>query len=328
MKSVYESNPSMGDASTLDGQLRDSAVKLEKLSSELNKFQTYLAEFEAMLSAKPATPTNSLRSNSSRLRATPTTPSQSNGGQSSRSSRVSLSNTESDGASVLSRSASDTSMATNSTLQPPNSVTPTNEDIDDQADHSKTSSTTETPPPIRSQPPRLTTPSSGYISHNGSNPLTLNTSTPLSSLFNGKGLTNLRSGTASPQSSTGSSTSTIPASDTSKNIGTNGPTNATADSSGISSPSSTQLKSNLNSTIAANAAARSQFFKLPTSSSTRGGPSLVEKLRSVNQGESKADSPPQVSPGISHSGDSRPAPAIPNSASNIPTINSPRDKSG
>lgn len=42
MKTVYESNSVLGDPMTVEGQLNESGTKLEKLKSELRKFQHYL----------------------------------------------------------------------------------------------------------------------------------------------------------------------------------------------------------------------------------------------------------------------------------------------
>ncbi|XP_054270179.1 formin-binding protein 1-like isoform X3 [Macrosteles quadrilineatus] len=46
MKGVYESNPSMGDPMTIEGQLNASSHNLEKLRQELQKYQGYLEEVE------------------------------------------------------------------------------------------------------------------------------------------------------------------------------------------------------------------------------------------------------------------------------------------
>lgn len=39
LKGVYENNPAMGDPLSVEGQLADNGVKLEKLQNELQKFQ-------------------------------------------------------------------------------------------------------------------------------------------------------------------------------------------------------------------------------------------------------------------------------------------------
>lgn len=44
MKVVYEANSLLGDPMTVEGQLNESEHKLEKLKSELLKYQTYLEQ--------------------------------------------------------------------------------------------------------------------------------------------------------------------------------------------------------------------------------------------------------------------------------------------
>ncbi|XP_035213075.1 formin-binding protein 1-like isoform X1 [Stegodyphus dumicola] len=46
MKGVYEQNSAMGDPASVDGQLADNGLKLEKLQNELQKFQGYMLEAE------------------------------------------------------------------------------------------------------------------------------------------------------------------------------------------------------------------------------------------------------------------------------------------
>lgn len=46
MKSVYEANPALGDPMSIEGQLNESGNKLDKLQSELQKYQNYLDEVE------------------------------------------------------------------------------------------------------------------------------------------------------------------------------------------------------------------------------------------------------------------------------------------
>lgn len=41
MKGVYEQNPALGDPMSIEGQLNQSSHKLDKLGSELIKFQGY-----------------------------------------------------------------------------------------------------------------------------------------------------------------------------------------------------------------------------------------------------------------------------------------------
>lgn len=51
MKGVYEANPAMGDPASVEGQLADNGMELEKLQNELQKFQGYLLEAEGHGSA-------------------------------------------------------------------------------------------------------------------------------------------------------------------------------------------------------------------------------------------------------------------------------------
>ncbi|XP_042912921.2 formin-binding protein 1-like, partial [Parasteatoda tepidariorum] len=44
MKGVYEQNPSMGDPASVEGQLADNNMKLEKLQQEFQKYQGWLLE--------------------------------------------------------------------------------------------------------------------------------------------------------------------------------------------------------------------------------------------------------------------------------------------
>lgn len=44
MKGVYEQNPALGDPTSIQGQLNESSQKLDKLGTELIKFQGYLED--------------------------------------------------------------------------------------------------------------------------------------------------------------------------------------------------------------------------------------------------------------------------------------------
>lgn len=46
MQSVYQSNPNLGDPGAIEGQLRESIQRLQKLQQELQKYQTYLNEMD------------------------------------------------------------------------------------------------------------------------------------------------------------------------------------------------------------------------------------------------------------------------------------------
>lgn len=44
MKQVYESNPSLGNPMTVEGQLNESEHKLDKLKADIKKYQGYLTK--------------------------------------------------------------------------------------------------------------------------------------------------------------------------------------------------------------------------------------------------------------------------------------------
>jgi hypothetical protein len=46
MKAAYQENPALGDPNTIDSQLTESSKKMDKLQSELKKFECYLNEIE------------------------------------------------------------------------------------------------------------------------------------------------------------------------------------------------------------------------------------------------------------------------------------------
>lgn len=48
MKGVYEQNSALGDPASIEGQLADNGLKLEKLQIELTKFQGYMSDAEGM----------------------------------------------------------------------------------------------------------------------------------------------------------------------------------------------------------------------------------------------------------------------------------------
>jgi len=97
MKQVYESNPALGDPLSIQGQLTENGHRLDKLRSELKKFQDFLDELEGKAPSSPAvrakdeSVTDGLRKKRSSKR------------------RSSMS----DGAESLSRSGSDSSVAAN-----------------------------------------------------------------------------------------------------------------------------------------------------------------------------------------------------------------------
>jgi hypothetical protein len=46
MQSVYQSNPNLGDPGAIEGQLRESVQRLQKLQLEMQKYQSYLSEMD------------------------------------------------------------------------------------------------------------------------------------------------------------------------------------------------------------------------------------------------------------------------------------------
>lgn len=46
MKGVYEQNPALGDPMSIEGQLNSSSHRLDKLKTEIQKFQTMLEDVE------------------------------------------------------------------------------------------------------------------------------------------------------------------------------------------------------------------------------------------------------------------------------------------
>jgi len=54
MKQVYESNPALGDPMSIQGQLTENGHRLDKLRSELKKFQDFLDELEGKAPSSPA----------------------------------------------------------------------------------------------------------------------------------------------------------------------------------------------------------------------------------------------------------------------------------
>merc|ERR1712156_938284 len=95
MKQVYESNPALGDPMSIQGQLTENGHRLDKLRSDLKKFQDFLDEAEGRAPGSPAS-TLSSRGNGN--------------GSSPRRSSVS------DEVESLSRSASDSSVNHNKNL--------------------------------------------------------------------------------------------------------------------------------------------------------------------------------------------------------------------
>merc|ERR1719429_96460 len=95
MKTVYEANPALGDPMSIQGQLTENGHRLDKLRSDLRRYQGWLEEAEGRAPGSPAS-TLSSRGNGN--------------GSSPRRSSVS------DEVESLSRSASDSSVNHNKNL--------------------------------------------------------------------------------------------------------------------------------------------------------------------------------------------------------------------
>lgn len=108
MKQVYESNPALGDPMSIQGQLTENGHRLDKLRSELKKFQDFLDELEGKAPNSPAIRTKGESSTDG-----PTgNGNRSGGGGSLKKKRSSRRRSSmSDGAESLSRSGSDSSVS-------------------------------------------------------------------------------------------------------------------------------------------------------------------------------------------------------------------------
>lgn len=116
MKAAYESNPSMGDPQSVQGQMVENGQKLDKLHRELQKFQGYLEDVDNITNKGPGTPYSQKRKSSTNSNASSTTNQQSlsqsaltTGVASSGLGRHSQRNSISEDS--LSRSASDSSFS-------------------------------------------------------------------------------------------------------------------------------------------------------------------------------------------------------------------------
>ena len=190
MKEVYESNASLGDPMTITGQLTDSYTRIEKLKTELERYQSMLEDAENephQLSATlpagsvssgggPGTPNASSLGRHVSSAAMISSSAQHNGtgggvGGSSNSPRSSLaSHRTSLSDESLSRSASDSSVCTN-----PSQPIPVPPPINTSSSH------IPTPPPMSS------TPTSNRTSSVITSPIS--TSTPNHNLANNRSTT-------------------------------------------------------------------------------------------------------------------------------------------
>lgn len=101
MKQVYESNPALGDPMSIQGQLTENGHRLDKLRSDLKKFQDFLDELEGKAPNSPSMRNSALVKDD---KGSVTD------GRKKRSSRSRRKSSVSDGAESLSRSASDSSV--------------------------------------------------------------------------------------------------------------------------------------------------------------------------------------------------------------------------
>jgi len=116
MKEVYEGNPSLGDPMSIMGQLNDSCQRIEKLKSELQRYQSMLEDVDndcggGAASGGPSTPNASLSRHQSSLMSPAFNGGGSGGGGAASSPRSSVtSHRTSLSDESLSRSASDSSV--------------------------------------------------------------------------------------------------------------------------------------------------------------------------------------------------------------------------
>lgn len=66
MQSVYQSNPNLGDPGAIEGQLRESVQRLNKLQQEVQKYQSYLHEMENNQGGYGSTNYNGIRTSQNR----------------------------------------------------------------------------------------------------------------------------------------------------------------------------------------------------------------------------------------------------------------------
>jgi len=109
MKQVYESNPALGDPMSIQGQLTENGHRLDKLRSELKKFQDFLDELDGKAPNSPAIRTKGESSTD----APSNNQGNGSGGGSMKKKRSSQrrKSSVSDGAESLSRSGSDSSVS-------------------------------------------------------------------------------------------------------------------------------------------------------------------------------------------------------------------------
>jgi hypothetical protein len=95
MKTVYEANPALGDPMSIEGQLTENGHRLDKLRSDLKRYQGFLDDVEGVGRGGPSSPASTL---------------------SSRTNGTTRRNSVSDEVESLSRSASDSSVNHNKNM--------------------------------------------------------------------------------------------------------------------------------------------------------------------------------------------------------------------
>merc|ERR1719471_1847055 len=110
MKQVYESNPALGDPLSIQGQLTENGHRLDKLRSELKKFQDFLDELEGKAPNSPAIRTKG-ESSTDAATGNGNSGSGSGGGSLKKKRSSRRRSSVSDGAESLSRSGSDSSVS-------------------------------------------------------------------------------------------------------------------------------------------------------------------------------------------------------------------------
>merc|ERR1719412_2077003 len=111
MKQVYESNPALGDPMSIQGQLTENGQRLDKLRSELKKFQDFLDELDGKAPNSPAIRTKGESSTDAPSNSQGNGSGGGGGSMKKKRSSQRRRSSVSDGAESLSRSGSDSSVS-------------------------------------------------------------------------------------------------------------------------------------------------------------------------------------------------------------------------
>jgi len=111
MKQVYESNPALGDPMSIQGQLTENGHRLDKLRSELKKFQDFLDELDGKAPNSPAIRTKGESSTDAPSNSQGNGSGGGGGSMKKKRSSQRRRSSVSDGAESLSRSGSDSSVS-------------------------------------------------------------------------------------------------------------------------------------------------------------------------------------------------------------------------